>query len=1175
MEHIQTVLLGLGGTGSRVVNNVAKTLREKSIAINDGSVVCAVLDTNQSDNSLIEKTGTAIPIIGTSKPNTIDEYLADYAHNEPLSWCPYSRSFGNESMLDGASEMRAKSRLAFMDTVASGHIGDLEKVLSQIFNVRKDGKVRVMIVCSLSGGTGAGMFIQTALWLRKYFDAHNCPSSIRGIFLLPDIFVNTISAAKSNPRKKLYYYANAYACIRELNAFNKIIQKGYTPARRIVLDDLFDSDAPAKRPVYDYSFFIDHSDANGASFNTIGEYEEMIAQLVYMQLYAPMVNEMVSVEDNLYRSFEKSVDPVFGSCGTSRALYPVNDVLDYCALRAAKDSLVDGWNNIDAEIDAMIEEEKAAERDGIIVENKISRRDVFIKLFDEKSSKTGKSITKADRLFVNIRKDAFNERREKTDKGFVDIPECKVNAFIEALNERILKSVTANGKCDDVSAIGEDLPNHENAEEMTKELVEKLKNIRSEEEETVRSVIEGFEADVSKYADEIIRAVMPLDINAVRADDAGTVYGMFLKNDLDGGNHFVHPVVAKYLIYKLMAQIEERQKHITVESSRENAINGDETVSFDNEKTRRAETREQYWEQLGLVTSKAEIAHFVKQYKEYNLANKVLVSDFEVQLLSQRVFKTVMERLEKLVSGIEDLFKWFPELLKSIDRDISANVEKNKNGSEKVLYVNATEKCKEAKYQKLGINVADNNSKLNESVVKTVYGKFCYGERPSVAANKEYAEKSIILSFYDSIRDAYKNRIVEEYADLVNINICDAIIEESDVNFAETQKKNAEDPFAAENTAQQEAIRHNNAIKDCLDTLDRKAVPFLSVKPEARLAAELGRESETIMTTSDGKKLSMPLQTQLTFWGFHPAVVDKYPDIEEAIGANKATAADVAYGKNELYCYRSIYGVKATAIPKFSEVAGGDYYTNYDTVINTMIKDNSEIDTPHLDKTWHEVLPYISDEKQQDFEKDFYTTLWRAIAYGRVSLDPHGKYQLLRRVANKYGSFSDSYEQLTFEDRAIAPSEISELIGALRVNPYFANEIVGELQKEFDEDVRGVRQYSKTKFVSNLESAGELNPVVMIVRYNLALGSDKNVTRELIDSLEAALLSVASNYDANRSEASIRKTTFDLCYRIFAAANRAKGVEETFQSWITAFKELKIGANFAEVPADTAEDKPE
>ena len=64
----QSLLIGLGGTGSRVVNNVVRELQKNGKTINDGQICCAVLDTNCSDNSFIEETGTNVPVIGTSKP---------------------------------------------------------------------------------------------------------------------------------------------------------------------------------------------------------------------------------------------------------------------------------------------------------------------------------------------------------------------------------------------------------------------------------------------------------------------------------------------------------------------------------------------------------------------------------------------------------------------------------------------------------------------------------------------------------------------------------------------------------------------------------------------------------------------------------------------------------------------------------------------------------------------------------------------------------------------------------------------------------------------------------------------------------------------------------------------------------------------------------------------------
>ena len=63
----QSLLLGLGGTGSRIVNNVAMELKKRKIGINDGNVCCVVLDTNEKDRKKIKKKNSSIPVVGTSK----------------------------------------------------------------------------------------------------------------------------------------------------------------------------------------------------------------------------------------------------------------------------------------------------------------------------------------------------------------------------------------------------------------------------------------------------------------------------------------------------------------------------------------------------------------------------------------------------------------------------------------------------------------------------------------------------------------------------------------------------------------------------------------------------------------------------------------------------------------------------------------------------------------------------------------------------------------------------------------------------------------------------------------------------------------------------------------------------------------------------------------------------
>lgn len=1165
----QTVLIGLGGTGSRVVNNVAKELNKRNIEINDGIVTCAVLDTNQSDNDLITASGTQIPVIPTCDERFIDQYLALYANKNPFKWCPYSRSFGQESMIDGASEIRSKSRIAFMDTMATSKIFELQNAIEKVFH-NKPGtpeKIRVMLVSSLAGGTGSGMFIQVALWLRKFFEERNCLATIRGIFLLPDIFIRTLPNVRDNARKKLYHYANAYAAIRELNSINKVIKGNVTLEKPIIIDDLFDSRHPSAKPVFDNAFFIDDVDAGGAAFESIEQYEEIVAQIVYMQLYAPMHSELSSVEDNLFRAFESNPEPVYGSCGTAKAEYPVETVAQYCALRASQESVAEGWNKLDAEIDAMIQEEKDAENDGLSVEKRVSRRDMFVRLFDERSGKTGVEVGKGDRLFVSIKSDVFNEKRERignTDEYQV-IRTGKVKRFMELLEEEIMRSVTENGGYEKIAKIGKDLPDPENPENFSDNLVQSLKDIRNREKEAVEKVIKNFDEKCKEYADAIIRAVVPLDIGSVSGQDEKSLYGLFMKKDPNGKDFYVHPVAVRYLLYKLAQEIEQRQNTLDPESKKKKAKKGDETVSFNIPKTKKKETLEGYWDQLGLITSKAEIQHFIRKYIVFNASNKTLCMQYETELLTQMVLRELSSKVSMLIEELEKLFKDFPRLIEKLQEEIDTNISLNEQNLNKTLFVFAKGEHKEAKYRSLGMNLNGRVDELNEEVIKAAYGKFCVRNRPNVEANQEYADRSVVLYFHDKIIETFTELVTGEYEDEVCLSIIQAIKAESDYEYGKKEAdKKEKDPFARQNAAKQAAGRYDEAIKGYRDRLARMARPFLIAQPDESLAVISNMDGITIdankaiwMQTGNGQILHMPFQTQLTFWGFHPVTGSDYPAIGAALGANKTTAANTGYGINELYCYSSIYGVVAEAINKFNEQSGGAYYTNYSAVINHMLTKGGEVDTPHIDKTWHEFLPYVSSSRDKVARQQFYKAFWRGIAYGRISLDPHGKFRISKQTVDSYNNINYEHELLLEDGRTIGKTDIARLIKALKLYPGFETMVSAQLEEAFQHDVADMTTYISTEIVRGLVVDGELNPVTILVRYAASQGYSVNVKGDLVGALGEIMKDVASKFDMNRSAEQINEAKIKLCHRIYEKCPMA-GKNALLEGWIRDFRKLKL-----------------
>lgn len=1150
----KTLLLGLGGTGSRVVNNVAKELRRKKIGINDGEVCCAVLDTNEKDNKLILKTGTSIPVIPTSKDQTIGDYFEEYDHLNLTQWAPDTPSFRKQRMINGASEMRVKSRIAFLDTVNSGRIHDLEKEIVKILDLRDSSDIRVLLISSLSGGTGSGMFIQVALWLRKFFDSRNSEVSIRGIFLLPDIFVNNVENIGGNPKKKIAHYANAYAAIRELNTLNKIIVQGYRPDKRIVIDDLFDSDNPDARPVFDNAFFLDSVNARGKSFNTVGAYEEYAAQLAYMQLFAPMVDELVSVEDNLYRDLVAADEPIYGACGTSRALYPTQDVLEYCALCAGEEALATGWQKLDKEINRQIEQENAEILAG---DRNVQSdpRDLYVELFDEKSNKKKEEIG-TDGLFVSIKNDVNNEKREKVDGAISVEFKDKVEEFVKYIKEECVDTaVVSRGGLEGI--LCNDLPNPEKPENFTDRTIDKLIGVVKTQKLVVQSTIEGFEDNCDSIANSIVNGLMPLDMGAVNKKNGNSVYGLFVKENTDGTYRFIHPIAARYILCKLLAAIRSSQEELTPASSRESALEGPQSVSFDYPKSKRPETLENYWEDKRKKwhNNKPEIQFFIKAYKTYNQQQHGLCQQYMSELLLQKVWLKLSKRLVELLENMEEFFGELDDAVKVIKKEKEKNIKKNENISEQILYVNASKERKAAKYASLKMNLAESNDEISGAIINSIYGKVCANANGEIDENAQYLGISVVSSFLKGTMQGYKKQIAEKYEDKIFLSICQAIEEESEgIPQDKPEKKSSLSDGGLFDEVEEtvEEIHVAPSIRTYVDRLKELAAPFLI----AKTIHSQERDPNSYITTTEGKVIKAPLSSELIFWGFHPSTVKACPQLEEELGNNQATSASNGYGINEIYCYRSIYGVRASTVTKFNEMTtNGEYYTNYSAVIADMMRKNSEVHTPHLDKTWHNFLPYISKKKQDEEDSKFYRNFWLAVAYGAFTVE-RGQFKFLKRERTRYGSYDYVERVVTLDGRPVGTTEVEKLILAMRHDMDFLVNYVPDMQERYEEELQNLDTYVGTAVFQGLTTSNEdLNPINMIVRYCTHKNSSEEVKHMLVGALESIAQDLSTSYGTESSKEQREQAKYRLCKRIYDSGRMKKA--DIFRAWTDEFKKLK------------------
>ena len=1187
MKRAKSILIGLGGTGSRAVNNVVKELNARKIVIGKGPISCVVFDTNVNDQDILKASDTGVVTFQTSETQTVEQCMESIVKRDPKNWCPYPTDFLRQYMTDGASEMRLKSRLAFAGSLENNaKMSELESQLSDLLNEGDKEIIRVIMVASLSGGTGSGMFIQTALWLRKFFEKLNNSVTIRGIFLLPDIFVNNADNIGKNDNTIESHYANAYAAIRELNTLNRIILKGYKPERRIVIDNLFDSDNPPKNPVYDYCFFVDNANINGGTLKSIDAYEKFVANLIYMQLYAPLTKELYSVEDNNYKIFAKSRVPLYGACGASRAVYPSEQVLEYCALRATKDSLSKGWRKLDVEIDAMVEEHKEKEREGIFL-NKIDPRAMYVKLFDEKSNVPLEEAGK-DKLFIELKSDVVIKSEyvdEDTGETVSDgESQDKIDAFVSGIQERISEKLledeslrnflsksggepTAPWRGSYFDTTGEGLDYKK-----TKEAIIERHNTKKS---SVPGILNSFDKKSTTIVDELERNVFPMDMGAVNVNNDKSIYGLFVKKNSDGSTSFVHPIAARYLLYKLMSYIKSRT--YTEDAMKQAAIN---TVgSWDDSLTKDVETSledladNSYWVNHKRATH---IDSIINSCYEYNKLQFKNILSYEQEVIEKGLWLSMIKRLNRLVELIEVFFKDLPDVSEIIDDRINANCAKSaKNALAREIIVNASKEQKEAKYLSLGIDVGSISEDANKQVINSLYGIICAERRPKHEENKKYIGTKVSKNFLADIVEYFESEIKRDYSDKIYLGIYGAIAAQSDFEYKGTLNEDAE--FKNR--------RHLSAAKAIANELKNKAAPALIYKSDtAGIITDEEKEKDVVVTTSTGAKKTSLSQRTCTFWG-HSKALGEEQAFMAYLGTNKDVSGNDGYSADELCCYSSVYGISAFNIAKFNELNDeSEFYTSYQFVIEEMMRnkaaaesdDSAElalVQTPHLDKTWHEFLPYVSEEKQKEEDEKFYRTFWLAIAYGAVSLK-NETYQLQRAVRAKYNTNDKSYnwEALLYDGKAINRAEISKLLFVLKNDGRFMTETASDMEERRKADFASTsKTYVTTDMYSGFVGTA-INPIDLVATYNKEKGHSASEVVTLVSVLGDLVGELVDNFDLERTAEEEEKKKYELCRDIYdeAKLKNADSRKDAFATWLNKFKVLKLKCIDSEAKKSTA-----
>ncbi|MBM7097533.1 tubulin-like doman-containing protein [Bacillus sp. H-16] len=1014
-KGVSTILIGLGGVGSSIVNEVYGNIpldRRDNVAIH-------AFDTDV--NTIRKMEHMEGNITQTSTRKSVGEYLSE--NQALLKWFPDNPHLRNKTMTEGAGQIRAVSRLAFRAAMGEKKLNAMEEGIKRIFPVDGDpmeSGVRVIIISSLVGGTGSGIFLQVAMYLRELLEKKFAQSSvlIRGAFVLPDVLVRTNTL---DEREWDSVRANGYAALKELNAISESAQNGsksdvtieleYRPGQVDIEGRTTHAITNRQRP-FDFCFLYDYENTRGQNLPSVKEYINQMTKTIYLQLFSPISAKHFSQEDNQILDIINTDGKArYCGAGASSLVYPYRDVLEYCSLKWSVNGLDESWLTLDR----LYEEERRRYEQDLrrgINRERPDRGERFM-------SNLGQFVNdeKPKPFFQQI----FRQTKEELDEG--RLGHEKAELFIKAVEERIEQVLDRD---DDL---------HHARSQCT------IDDTALKQKGEAKRVISNLENDLRSYEDEInkkvyeFRTFLAHQIVDQDADSPGGAEGQeyrlntwFLKKDTP-----VHPVAVRYMLYNVKAILKEKAMELreTCRNLKEDIKDYDDI--FDLKETQRVETapmRVDLALEQGVFSSlfKNKYKEFITEYKKKFGGQLRDLDDYKTALLTQLVFNSIEQAADSMIQDWERFFENLKDTRDSLLMEINQLAVKfDHNVDPTVEYVLAGKDILEKTWESIRGSV--DHGTLPESICKQIY----------LSHYRQYAKRNeqSYANYMEDIRveEMYRAQVVSHcrqelrtrYQDRLDITVVQALRLE-----AAMLGKNPE--------------LH---IEERVQTVENVGLPFVPRIDHNR---------------------------ELKFWGVHTSLLKELGDqASNRLFAGKEEADD-AFSKYEIVSYRAHYGLKVEDFAKFSsgtktkthESLPGVYYEAYRRRVDRLNRGENTV-TPHLDRNWHlpAFMPDLnSSQVELDTEKND-----RALLLGFI----YGWIQLVRedgRLVYQYNG--ENGATLITKSGTKVGKEAYLLHQALAHNPNIYEEILQRFEAVRNNE-RNQKDISRHSFVNGAVDVSGIN----------------------------------------------------------------------------------------------------
>lgn len=1031
-----TIIIGLGGIGSDICCRVSKLVQDESQR-KRLRFVC--IDTDINDLRQRAAEDPRIITIQTSAPYTVGNYLNTntYARDE---WFPVHNILKGKTPTEGAGQVRAISRLAFDTAVREGAMNALDKAIEELYHL--DGAsepqaIRVMIVSTLAGGTGSGIVLPVALYVRHFLQTrfHKNASVVRGFFLLPEIMFGNKS-----PEECSSLCCNAYASMRELDSFMRrgdgALSAKYKNLRVMMPDSTTSSYVDYNVSPFNFCFLYDKRNTDDLQLMSFVDYKEHAANTIYTQTLSGISSRSNSNEDNTIKALVSSNGRNrFCGAGSSLMKYPRDSVLEYIASNWACESMGSDWLKTDQQFKVEEKNQKLLKKKNPSLKI-ITRGEFYMRAIENAEKGSFEEYIKEMCFKATEGKNGLSSR------SMASMYLSSLNTFIgqqiqlDAEVTREKKQVSSTLKQLDTA-----LSNKRNADESVSGGASGDED-KTDEKDFKESLISAGEsckryALTSKRVAERVGRTLALQLFQIDGDfteDNENTHRMeaYLK-DVD--NKFVHPNAVRYFVYALHATLSRSYKQMTEpDAGTLDTMYRAAIQPFDKQETETIETVEDRVNEknigrhIGFIYTDKKDRRSV--YKEVQRQFEA-VSEYALLVAQKLVYEAAISYLNGLSKSLETFYDNFGFYLNET-KNKAAEIERAYvNGEGKATrYVCASQKC----LQKMLEEMPCSSSDVNGSLSATIYQEI---KSYSMMVKPPLASSYFSDLFHDKIMGFWRDNVENTYAEQINMDIISALqaeaAYESDVGLTQEQK----DLYAA----------------SILEQAERLAAPFIE-EPMGEVRHPFKICAYNPVISGD------PDSTRRSFVNRH---------INDALSGQ----ADENVSKYELMVYRAVYNLSAGDLMRFcgptkTDQHGGIYYAAYIEAISQLGPNTYEnkVITPHLDRRWHlpKYMPDLDDRNQRILENQIYTALVWGMLTGKIKQKSHTN-ACDGHVDIRYSPLTRGAESFVVPNGTPC-NELYEVVDALEINPPQVALLLKDMEDTLEREKYSRLDLSETKLIN-------------------------------------------------------------------------------------------------------------